>query len=129
MEQTSLIEATEVQKQLLRKTITMLNATGVKYALVDFDGVKHGTLDLAPIPEPRQRQRSITPHGSVLAYALPFIKDMVPGDVAVIPATDVFTTLRLQSTVSGWSVRVWGEGTATSHQNQTNNTLEVLRIA
>jgi hypothetical protein len=129
MEQQTLIEATEVQKQLLRKTIAMLNATGVKYALVDFDGNKHGSLEIATEPAGRKRTRSLTPYGSLLEYAMPFVKDMVPGDVVVIPATELFTPPRLQSTVSGWTSRVWGDGCATTHQNHTTNTLEVLRIA
>lgn len=129
MEQTSLIEVPEVQKQLLRKTITMLNASGVKYALVDFDGVKHGTLEIAPEKAPSKRSPSITPYGSLNEYAIPYIVDMVPGEVVTIPETDLFTLRRLQSCISGWTLRVWGEGTATTHQNHKNNTLEVMRIA
>lgn len=126
---TTQTEVTEVQKQLLRKVLTMLNATGVKYALVDFDNVKHGTLEIAPEKHTGRRAPSITPHGSVLEYALPYIKDMVSGDVVQIPATDVFTTQRIQSTVTGWIWKNWGESAATTHQNHKNNTLEILRIA
>jgi hypothetical protein len=122
-------EVTEVQKQLLKKALTMLNATGVKYALVDFDNVKHGTLEIAPEKIAGKRAPSITPHGSVLEYALPYIKDMLPGEVTQIPTTEMFTAKRLQSTITGWVFRSWGEGAATTHQNHKNNTLEVLRIA
>lgn len=123
------VEVAEVQKQLLRKALAMLNATGAKYAVVDFDNVKHGTLEIAPAKIAGKRASSITPIGAVLEHSMPYIKDMQPGDVVQIPATDVFTTHRIQSTVTGWIWRTWGEGAATTHQNHKNNTLEVLRIA
>jgi hypothetical protein len=47
----------DVKKQALEKVIKMLDNIGVQYAVIDFDGVKHGVLEVQDPKAPRSSHK------------------------------------------------------------------------
>ena len=129
MEQQNLLAPTELQRTLLSRALSMLATSGVKYAVFDYEGFKHGTLNVAPDPVARTRAPCATPHGTLKAYVQPYLDKLGVNDMVQIPATDEFTLTRLQSSVSSTAFRMWGEASTMSHQNVLKNVLEVARLS
>jgi hypothetical protein len=129
MEQQTLVQPSELQKTILLKALSMLATCGVQYAVVDFDGVKHGTLEVAAPTSGRKRSGPKTPRGSLRQYVEPLMIGLQVNQIVAIPATEDFDLGRLQSSVSSMACRMWGEGSATSHKNEKLNALEVARFS
>ena len=116
----------DVQLKLLQRCIRDLEALGCTFAIVDTEGVKHGTLEVA---EPKSRKsRCEFEFGSVTKYLEPYIRDLQVGQVAEIPVNE-FGYSRLQSTAGSWFNKKYGAGSQTSTQNKDKNTLELMRLA
>jgi hypothetical protein len=129
MEQQTLMQPSELQKTILLKALKLLTTAGVKHAVIDFDGVKHGDLEVAEPASGRQRGPNKTPRGTLMNYVQPYMTKLEVNEMIEIPATEEFPLSRLQSSVSSLGYRTWGEGSVMSHQNHTNNTLEVARLS
>lgn len=129
MEQQTLIQPSELQKTILLKALKLLTTAGVRHAVIDFDGVKHGDLEVAEPASGRQRGPNKTPRGTLLNYVQPYMIKLEVNEMIEIPGTEEFPISRLQSSVSAMACRTWGEGSVMSHKNHTKNTLEVARLA
>lgn len=119
----------EVQKIALFKAIALLNASGVKYALIDHNGVKHGELEII---ENKQRKKTVTeyPFGSFSSHFLKYVSTIKPGESVVIPygqfGVDEESRGRLRRAVAGWSSKHWGNGNHITHANGEG--VQLLRL-
>jgi len=114
----------EVQQVSLKKAITMLAAIGCKFAIVNPDGNKHGTLEITEKTD-RKRAKSEFRRGEVHDYYIQFIENMNVGEVAEIPAGK-FGVERIRGSVCSWFVRNRGKGSANTFV--TKDTVQVMRI-
>lgn len=98
----------DVKKIAAATAISMLKASGVKFAVIDHDGVKHGGLDVVL---PRNGRKF--PRGAFIGHFLPFIKDMKANDACLIPfgpfGEDDQTKDQLRSALSSHCSRTWGK--------------------
>ena len=115
----------EVQQVSLKKALTMLTAIGCTFAVIDPDGNKHGTLELAEQKSDRKRLSPAFPRGEVNDYFRPFVENMKVGDVVEIPAGK-FGVERVRGSVCSWFVRYRGKGSANTFV--TKDTVQVMRI-
>ena len=119
-------------KQLtLDKTLKTLAALGVEYIIKDREGNMHslGALTLAePAPEKKRKPRSGIPYGALSKHISTYVDDMKIGDVTCVPLYAGGNMKSLHSTVSSYTLRLWGPGNSTTHRDATNNCVEVMRI-
>lgn len=78
----------EVQRIAIERALRFLNAAGCKYAILEADGTKHGTLEIAT-PKETSRRASRFPRGAMLAHYMPFVKELKAGDAALVPYGDI----------------------------------------
>lgn len=106
----------------------MLKAVGVKYHIVTDEDVVLANHDFRFAPTKEQkRAKSEFPRGDVLNHYLPYIKELKPGEVAVIPDGG-YGVERVRGGVCSWFSRTVGNNKVVSTINKKNNTVEVLRI-
>ena len=120
----------EIQKTTLDKALTLLKAVGAKYLVVDVDGETHKNHEFN-IVEPKQkmiRAQSAFPRGEVKDYFLPFVKDMVAGDVVIIDGGK-YGAERVRGSICSWFSQAHGNGVVTTAINSNTNTVEVLRVS
>lgn len=119
-------------KQLtLDRTLRTLAALGVEYIVKDSDGNMHtlGNLILETEPAvPKRKPRSGLPHGALSKHISVYVDDMKIGDVACVPMYEGGNMKSLHSTVSSYTVRLWGSGNSTTHKDTDANCVEVMRI-
>jgi len=119
-------------KQLtLDRTLKTLAALGAEYIVKDSDGGMHmlGDLILATAPAvPKRTQRSGVPHGALTKHISAYVDDMKIGDVACVPMYEGGNMKSLHSTVSSYTLRLWGSGNSTTHRDVDANCIEVMRI-
>lgn len=113
-----------VKQQTLTRALNMLNAIGAIYAVIEQDGTKHGTLEVA---EPKKRSGKYA-HGELSGYASEHMANMSVGDVVEIPFGK-YEGEEVRSAAVSWACYHWGNGTVTSATIKEKNIVEVLRIA
>jgi hypothetical protein len=74
----------EVQRIAIERALRFLNAAGCKYCILEADGTKHGTLEIAA-PNDTSRRASRFPRGAMLAHYMPYVKDLKAGDAPKHP--------------------------------------------
>jgi hypothetical protein len=118
---------TPTQKIALQRAIALLDASGVKYAILQEDGSTIGTLEIQK-PKERATRRPLTfPMGTISKYLYPQIDSMQVGETVFIQK-DQFDLLTLQSSASSRSNKLWGHESAITHLDRAKNHVEVLRI-
>ena len=119
-------------KQLtLDRTLKTLAALGAEYIVKDSDGGMHmlGNLILATAPAvPKRKHRSGLPHGDLTKHISVYVDTMQVGDVACVPMYEGGNMKSLHSTVSSYTLRLWGSGNSTTHKDTDANCVEVMRI-
>lgn len=119
----------EVNAIALKKALPLLKAAGVKFAVIDHNGVKHGDLEIAP-PKELRRQPSRFPRGAFIGHFLPVVKDMKAGDSVLVPfgpfGQDSQTKEQLRSALSSHCSGTWGNKTYITHA--TPQGIELLRV-
>jgi hypothetical protein len=113
-----------VKQQTLKRALAMLNAIGATYAVVEENGTKHGTLEVAET----KKRSSKYKHGELSGYAMKWMVGMKVGDVKEVPF-DKYTGEELRSATVSWACYHWGTGTVTTATNKDKKVVEVLRIA
>ena len=113
----------EIQQKYLQAAIRQLSILPVKFAVIDDEGNKYGTLE---ITEERKRKKFLYPKGAITVYVLPYIKDLTVGDVAVIPYKD-WNRKSLQSGLTACASRLWGNNSYTSCASKDTNHVELMR--
>lgn len=119
--------------EILKRSITALNAMDAKYIIVMPDGTKYeqGGLKLEPertqTNKVRRKRGLVHPIGTVKQYYFPFIKDVTPGQLVEIPY-DKYGGELLASGISSYATRIWGKQSAMTVRNNTKGVVEVLRL-
>jgi hypothetical protein len=120
-----------IKQITLDRTLKTLAALGAEYIVKDSDGGMHmlGNLILATAPAmPKRKPRSGLPHGDLTKHISVYVDAMQVGDVACVPMYEGGNMKSLHSTVSSYTVRLWGSGNSTTHKNVDANCVEVMRI-
>lgn len=117
----------EVQKLALHRAIALLTAAKCQFAVVDAEGNRYGSLQVA---EPPKRQRGAFPRGTLVRHFLPHIKDMKPGESACVPyglcGSEEAHRQALQKAIASHCSGNWGKKTYITHMNDAG--VEVLRV-
>ena len=110
-------------------TLTMLNKKfGVDFVVYDeARKIEHGTLDLIKQMKHHKRASPKLAYGTVSNYYMPFIRDLQPDELVVIPAGDLDPGA-IQSGVSSTTVRLWGKGSVTCVVTKDRRNVEVWRL-
>jgi hypothetical protein len=115
----------QVKINTLNKAIQMLNAIGVQYAVIDFDGNHHGELQ---VEKPKKRKTTLDQKwGEISEHIKPFIEGIRPGEVRTFTCGK-FPPETVRSTTSSILIRWFGKSTYTTAVKRETNELEVLRI-
>lgn len=102
----------EIQQKYLQTAIRQLSILPVKFAIIDEDGKKYGTLDIV-VETDRKRKKSLYPRGAITAYVMPYLKDMKVGDVATVPFSE-WAKKSLASGLTACASRIWGNDSYTT---------------
>jgi hypothetical protein len=113
-----------IKKQTLTRALSMLNAIGATYAVIEEDGTKHGDLEVL---EKKKRAHKYA-HGELSSYASKHIANMSVGDVQEIPFGK-YEGEEVRAAAVSWACYHWGNGTATTATIKDKQLVEVLRIA
>jgi len=113
----------EIELKTLNNAIRLLNAIKCSYAIIDTDGNKHGTLEIA---EKKTERRY--PHGSITKHVKEYIKHLSPGEFLEIPVGS-FDFETIQSVACSLFHKYWGKGNYTTCGVNENTALQVLRLA
>lgn len=126
----------KVKEEAVIRAAAMLKAAGAKY-YINIDGNEE-TNDIdfireqfVPAVEQPKRTRKPKRHlrfkyGYLSGKFKPFIKDLQPGDVAVVPYGDINPGI-VQGTITAMANNSWGKGNYVS--TMTSRGLEILRVA
>lgn len=119
----------EVQKIAIERAVRFLNASGCKYCILEADGTKHGTLEVAEFKE-QKRKPSRFGRGAMREHYLTFVKDLNLGSAVIIPyagfGADEAGKAALRGAVSSWCSAKWGNKTYITHNNAQG--VELLRV-
>ena len=97
----------EIVKRTVAQAIKLLDASGVKYKIIDQDGNEFGDL---VVVEPKKTNKIYKhPPGTMYRFYYPLIKDMKVGDVVAIKNFD-FEPRALQGAITAWATEHWGKG-------------------
>lgn len=120
-----------IKQITLDRTLKTLAALGAEYIVKDSEGNMHslGDLILATAPaEPKRKPRSGLPHGDLSKHIAAHVDNMAVGDVVCVPMYANGNMKSLHSTVSSYTLRLWGVGNSTTHKDADANCIEVMRI-
>lgn len=122
-------EDIEIYQKVIAVATRNLRQIGCAFKIVDADGntFEH---DVNRVIEPAKakRQNNKYNYGQVRKTYMPFIKDLQPGDVALVPFDTVVAPIATQSGACAWMSENWGVGTYTTHMNRDKNVVEILRL-
>jgi hypothetical protein len=114
----------------IREAVKLLDATGVQYAVVDFEGNQFiKGLELRPAtPEPTRKKATHRGYGTISKHYQPYVEKLKVGEVAVIPLSQFAKEKEvLRGAIAAWCVQNWGKN---SHRTCiTATAVEVLRTA
>ena len=114
----------DVKQLAFERTLKMLDNIGVKYAVIDFDGNKHGTLEVAAPKATRTKGNE--PHGEITQYIRDHIKEMKPGDVVEVPMK--YGRERTHSALCSLAFRLFGKKNSVTSYNEKLEVLQILRV-
>jgi hypothetical protein len=124
MSQQSVLQMSQIQEQVLKRAIAMLEGIKCSYAVIDPLGNKHGLLD---VKEPAVRGGRKHPHGERSGYVRGFISAMKVGDVVDVPLGK-YDAFDVQSSSTSAAHKLWGRGSVTTTINRPKHVVEILRI-
>ena len=111
---------------ILQRSLAALKATGAKYVIIMPDGTVHQQGDLE-LSTKKKRSKRLYPHGAITKHYMPFIKELLPGQMAKVPVGD-FPPNTLVSGISSRAVDWCGKGSTITARNEKENVIEVLRV-
>lgn len=124
MNQESVLQMTQLQEQVLKRVVAMLEGIKCSYAIIDPLGNKHGLL---AVKEPAQRGARKFPHGERSNYVRAFLANMQVGDVVDVPMGK-YEAIDIQSSATSAAHKLWGKGSVTTTMNRPKQVVELLRI-
>lgn len=112
----------------INDAIKLLNATGVKYKIVDHDGKEHGDLDLSQLKQPTRQKKAHREVGSLASHFKSYVTNLKVGEVASVPLGQFAKEKEaLRGAMSAWCNIHWGAGSYKSCI--TDQAVEILRVA
>ena len=114
----------DVKQLAFEKVLKMLDNIGVQYAVIDFDGNKHGTLEL--VAPKVARTKSDEPRGEITQYIREYIGEMKPGDVVEVPMK--YGRERTHSALCALAFRLFDKGNTVTSYNEKKDLLQILRV-
>lgn len=112
----------------IQDAVKLLNATGVKYKIIDHDGKEYGTLEVAQPKIQIRKRKSHREYGSMSSHFKDYIASLKVGDVAAIPLGQFAKEKEaLRGAVAAYCNTHWGLGSYKSCI--TDKYVEILRIA
>jgi hypothetical protein len=126
----------KLQLDWMERCTTILHNMGCEFEIVAPDGRIHSnrpevqkqqtfTEYLAAAPE-KKRSGPIFKKGEQMAYFVPLIEGLKPGEVAQVPL-DKFKKDNLSGGITAWCTRYWGPGSFMTSAT-SGNYVEVMRI-
>ena len=118
----------QVQTEALTRALRLLTAANVQYAVIDAEGVKHGTLEIAPALKAKHRTYN-HPRGALLKHHQAMTSILAAGQSTVVPFgpyTSRDDRESLRSSITGFCSRTWGNDTYITCA--TDGGIEVLRV-
>lgn len=108
----------EIQKMALERGLKFIAAAGATFAVVDSDGIKYGTLELAPPPPVKAPKVMLVKRGYYKDMLEPLLRALPPGQSIDIPLPegDGVTLDSLQSCASGIAGRLFGVDSYLTHR-------------
>ena len=114
-----------VNEIALDRALKLLDAAGVQYAVIGFNGTKYGTLEIAP---PKKKRALRYAYGEFRDYFMPYLRDIKPGDSVKIPFGK-YEVEELRGPVSSWCTNNWGKGNTITSIDRKAGHVEVLRVS
>jgi len=117
-----------VQTEALTRALKLLIAANVQFAVIDAEGVKHGTLEIAPKLEPKKRHQN-HPRGAFMKHHQALTSVLTAGQSVVVPYGPYGSAEdreSLRSSITGYCSRTWGNDTYITCC--TDAGIEVLRV-
>lgn len=100
----------DMKLAVLNKALGMLRVLGCQYAVVDYNGTKHG--DLEVVPPKQKRKYSGIDYKQIYE---PFVKEITPSDtIHELTVPDGISIESLRGTMCSWCTRKWGPETYTT---------------
>ena len=119
----------EIVKHTVEQALKKLQATGCAYQIMLSDGtlLTH-KIELFNV---RKRKNTDKPyaHGAIKEHYEPYIENLEPGGVAMIPCTDLLDLDTIRGSITAHLSQRWGSGSYTTYANRKTNMFEVMRLA
>jgi len=112
-----------IERNTLLKVFSMLNACGVKYAIIDSDGKRHGNLR---VEETKSRRELKYPFGTLSSHFVPIVKDMKPNEAVEINCKE-YDPESMRSSLAAWASKNWGNGACTTMIDRNAKSIIVIR--
>jgi len=117
----------KIKELALARQIEVLTNLGMQFCIIDTDGNKHGTLEVAEPKPPKKRKNFGRPKGAILNYLKPFIGNLKPGESTSIPIGD-FDLKTVQSSTCSYLFTVHGPNRVITTQNRETNCVDVVLV-
>ena len=118
----------EVAKIAIERALKLLKAANCKYCIIEENGTKHGELEVVET-KAKKRAPSRFGRGTMQDYYLPFLKDVEPGKMILVPygkfGVDVEARSALRGAITSWCSLNWGKKTYITHNSEKG--VEILR--
>jgi hypothetical protein len=116
----------QIKVTTLRKAMTLLDACGFQYAIIDSDGAKYGVLELTEQKPPSKRAALAFPYGMVIAWIRKHTPENFPvGEVCEIPYGN-YGKERIRSSALNLLSRKYGNNKFTSIIDGEN--VQIMRV-
>jgi len=104
----------------LNQTVALLSGMGFNFAIIDLDGVKHGTLEVFVKPKKEFVQ-------SFKEYVSPILENLQVGELIAVPFNE-YDGGELQSNICARAFTRWGDRSVMTAIKRDKKIIEVLRL-
>lgn len=112
-----------IKDRSLQRALAMLNATGCRYAVIDYNGDKYGSLEVVD-PTPKKYENMFG-KGELRSLIAESVGDIEFGGVAFVPCSEDRVE-RVRCGIHNYFTELFGAGSYTTHRIQDG--VEVMRI-
>lgn len=116
----------QIEKNVLAKVNHVLQSLGLKYAIVDSDGNKHGELNVTQEKKVKRR-RSVFPLGELRDHIMPHLKSILINTTKRVPCGK-YPVESVRSSISSYATQMWGAGMYKTHVGADKTFVEVSRF-
>jgi len=118
----------KIKELALARQIQVLTNLGMQFCIIDTDGNKHGTLEVAePKPVRKRTLNPARPMGAVRKYLRPYLDHLQPGSSASIPIAE-FGFKTIQSSTCSYLFTVHGPNKVITTQNRETDCVDVVLV-